>query len=63
MGVPQKKNSTLKQRENRAKCSALLAVVASRHRKGMWYMGGRVAPGERHFLGSGNQLLLLFVLG
>lgn len=34
-----KQNSTLKQKENPAKCSALLASVGSRHRKGMWYMG------------------------
>jgi len=30
----------LKQKENPAKCSALLALVGNRRRKGMWCMGG-----------------------
>lgn len=38
-GSTPKGNSTLKQKESPAKRSAPLALVGSRHRKGMWYMG------------------------
>lgn len=32
-------NSTLKQKESPTKCSALLALVGSRHTRGVWYRG------------------------
>lgn len=37
--IPQNKILHLKQKESPAKCSVLLALVGSRHRRGTWYMG------------------------